>query len=367
MLLRLLLPFFIALNLLGESNVSFDAPTELVSKNLYISYDEVPDEIYKNQQFEITLKAIITTPLWDRIDTKFELDENSSFTLYDKSPGWKWAEDNTYYNKYFLKADKRADKLPKITISIYSEDFELLEQADSPEKKIVYKDIIGDEKYSNVIASSLKLISHKTSQFNNMTLMSVIELEGMRSNLEDFYLKEYDDQQAKQSFSDVAETQKLFYKVFLPTYKSKIDFTYYNFVEKRYETIVVPIELEHQLVSTQTDLNPGSSSLLVYKQVAILVAILFFLIIYLIRRKKIFLFFIAIFVGVFAYTFIPNKTAKLKGKSNIYILPTNNSTLFQITKRSMKVEILNTKREYVKILLPNKTIGWVKKHDISKN
>ena len=123
MLLRLLLPFFIVLSLFCDSNVTFDSPTEVVSKNLYISYDEVPDEIYKNQQFEITLKAIITTPLWDRIDTKFHLDQNSSFTLYDKSPGWKWAEDNTYYNKYFLKADKYVDELPKITISIFNEDF----------------------------------------------------------------------------------------------------------------------------------------------------------------------------------------------------------------------------------------------------
>ena len=363
---RLFLPFLIVLNLVADDNVTFDTPTEVVSKNLYLSYEKVPDEIFKNQQFEITLKAIITTPLWDRIDSKIHIDENSGFALYDKSPGWKWTEDNTYYNKYYLKANKAVDTLPRITISIFNEDFELLEEADSPEQKIVYKDIIGDENYSNVIASSLKVVSQNTKQYNNMTLMSVIELEGTKSNLEDFYLKEY-EQQGKQSYTNVAEKQKLIYFIMIPTYKDKIDFTYYNFVNKRYENISVPIVLEQDLISTQTDLNPSNSSVIIYKQIAILVGILVLLFIYYFKRKKLFLFVIAILVLVFAYTFIPNKTATLKGRSNIYILPTKNSTLFDKTKRRMKVEVLNTKKEYVKIILPNKTIGWVKKNDIIKN
>lgn len=364
-LIQLILPLFIALNLCADDNVSIQDTQSVVSKNLYVSYDEVPSEIYKNQQFEITLKAIITTPLWDRIDTKFDLS-SGDFKLNDKSPGWKWSEDNTYYNKYYLKANKKVTSLPKITISIYNEDYELLEQAVTPSKEIVYKDILGDEKYSNVIASDLRVLSQKTKQYNNLTLMSVIELEGIRSNLEDFYLKEF-EQQGMQSFQDYQSKQKLIYYMMIPTYKSKIDFTYYNFETKTFESIDIPIILEHDLVSTQTDLNPSNSNLLIYKQIGILVCILVLLLIFYFKRRKILLFLIAIALGVFAATFIPNKMAILKSSSNIYILPTKNSTLFQTTSRGMEVEVLMQKDEYLKILLPNKTIGWVKADDIIKN
>ncbi len=366
MLFKLLIPFFLILNIFAEDNITTaEIKPEPISKNLYLSYDQVPEQIYKNQQFEITLKAIITTPLWDRIDTNFNI-QDANFKLYDKSPGWKWVEDNTYYNKYYLKANNKVDELPQITISIYNEDFELLEQAITPKKKINYKDILGDDKYSNVVASNLRVVSSSTKQYNNQTLMSVIELEGTKSNLEDFYLKAF-EQQGTQTFEDKADKQKLIYYIMVPIYKNKIDFNYYNFTKKRFENLEIAIVLEEDLVSTQTDLNPGSSSLLVYKQIAILGLLLVLLIVYYFKRLKVVLLGIVVLIVVFGFTFIPNSTATLKARSNVYILPTKNSTLFEITTRKKKVEVLTQKDEYIKILLPNKTIGWVKEDDIIKN
>lgn len=362
---KLFLPLLITLTLFAEDTETNSNDGILVSKNLYISYDEIPTEIYKNQQFEITLKAIITTPLWDRIETKFDT-EDERFKIYDKSPGWKWVDDNTYVNKYFLKANVKTETLPKITVSIFNEDYELLEEADSPEKSIVYKDILGDKKYANVIATDLKVVSQNTKQYNNMTLMSVIELEGTKSNLEDFYLKEY-EQQGTQSFEDFTENQKLIYYIMIPVYKDKIEFTYYNFETKRFVPVEIPIELEQDLISTQTDLNPSTSNVLIYKQIGLLVGVLILLVIYYFKRLKIILIAIVIALIIFGFTSVPNQIGTLKAGSNIYILPTKNSTLFQTTSRLLRVEVLNVKEGYIKILLPNQTIGWVKKNDIIKD
>ncbi|WP_454991229.1 SH3 domain-containing protein, partial [Campylobacter rectus] len=54
----------------------------------------------------------------------------------------------------------------------------------------------------------------------------------------------------------------------------------------------------------------------------------------------------------------------LKQNINVKILPTQNSSVFYTSKAQQKVEILGEREDYVKILLDDGKIGWVKKDDI---
>jgi hydrogenase-4 membrane subunit HyfE len=128
--------------------------------------------------------------------------------------------------------------------------------------------------------------------------------------------------------------------------------------------------LENELVSTQTDLNPNTSNILLYKRVALVVLFVVFLSIYIWKRKKIYLILTLIScVGVLIYS-IPNKTGILKKDSYIFILPTNKSTIFQKTDNNLLVEISIKRGEFVKIIVgqgDESMIGWVKEDDIIKN
>ncbi len=67
---------------------------------------------------------------------------------------------------------------------------------------------------------------------------------------------------------------------------------------------------------------------------------------------------------------MPNKHAVLKNNTMIYILPTNKSTIFYQLDNFKKVEILNKKNEFIKVMFnnnSNKVIGWVKEDSFVKN
>jgi len=65
----------------------------------------------------------------------------------------------------------------------------------------------------------------------------------------------------------------------------------------------------------------------------------------------------------------PNSAMVIEEETKIYILPTNNSTVFYITPNKQHVEILDKKEHFIKILFKlndhnGKTVGWIKEEDI---
>jgi len=65
---------------------------------------------------------------------------------------------------------------------------------------------------------------------------------------------------------------------------------------------------------------------------------------------------------------MPNKQGIVKKDSFVYILPTKNSTIFFKLEENQKVEVLNTKSDFIKIMgIDNKFIGWVKEENFEEN
>ena len=55
------------------------------SKSLYLSYNKIPTNIYKNQKFEVVVKALITTNDFDSLATTFSNSSNITI-LNPKNP-----------------------------------------------------------------------------------------------------------------------------------------------------------------------------------------------------------------------------------------------------------------------------------------
>jgi hypothetical protein len=65
---------------------------------------------------------------------------------------------------------------------------------------------------------------------------------------------------------------------------------------------------------------------------------------------------------------MPNQTGTVKKDSYIYILPTKNSTIFFKLDSAQKVEKLQKRNGFVKVIgIDNKFIGWVKEESFGKN
>lgn len=336
------------------------------AKNIYLSYLKVPDQVYNNQRFEIVIKALITTPTTvDNISTSFS--NSTNIDVLNPQNQWTKISNNNYENRYYFKAANGNFKLPDFTVNLLQDD-EITESTVLQSVVVRYLDIANnDKRFSNIIAKNLHIKAYKTKQYNNKDSLTIIDIDAENSNLEDFVLKEIEEQGISKITDNYPE-QNLIYYFVMPVHKKKIVFNYYNTSTKSFQEVTVPLILQNELVSTQTDLNPNDSSFEKYKKIALVAVLLLFIILLIWKKNKFYLFITLILLVLTILYLMPNKVGIVKKDSYIYILPTKNSTIFFKLDSEQKVEVLNQKKNFIKVMgIDNKFIGWVKEENFGKN
>lgn len=218
----------------------------------------------------------------------------------------------------------------------------------------------------SVIASSLKVNKYKTTQFNDKNHIIVIEMEAKDSNLGDFKLN-WVQKDGIDSFQDNLPFFKIFYYAIIPNYQKNFVFSYFNSEKNDFEKISLPIVVDADEVSTQIGLNPKESSLQAYKNGFYAFIILSFVVLFIRRRKFIYILLIVALLLLIFYDKTPINDIKIEPNTKVKILPTENSTIFHTIDRPMYAERLAVKKEYIKILLPNGKIGWIKEKSVIKD
>ncbi len=347
---KLLLLFFYTFSLCEEN---------VIAKDIYLSYTSYPKRVFTNQKFDLYLKAVIlkSTKEYDSIATTYIDQEN--INIITKEPIWEKGKDSIYTTKLTFKVNNDKFILPMITIAIMKDDNIIDYLSIKPPKIIFEKIAINQKLFSNVIAKDLQINTIKTKQYTNNSLLTTINIETINGNIEDFKLQSFEEQGIKH-FTDNYPIQDIHYYAIIPSHKKELQFTYYNTIIKDFKTITFQINLEEDLVSTQTDLNPYNSSILLYKQIAVFVFLILFVLLFIVFKKNIYLILVVAFLIIIAYLLIPNKRFIIDKGENIYILPTKSSTIFYTLTKKELVEMINTKDNFTKVLLSNKKIGWIK-------
>lgn len=335
------------------------------AKNLYLSYKNIPNKVYKNQRFEVVVKALITTNSYDYLSSSFSNAKN--IKLLNPKSKWEKISNDIYENRYYFKVNDKNFVLPNITVKLYNNST-IIDTSILGSPSITYSNIaVGDERFSGIIASDFILKAYKTKQYNNNDALTIVDIEAKDSNLENFKIEGL----AEQGISDLKDNfseQNLVYFFVTPVHQKKQVITYYNTKLKSFKEVTIPLILQNELVSTQTDLNPNDSSFEKYKKVAVAVLFLVFLGLYIWKRKKFLLVFTVILFIISVLYLMPNQTGIVKKDSYIYILPTKNSTIFFKLDSSQKVEKLQERNGFIKVIgIDNEFIGWVKEESFGKN
>lgn len=336
---------------------------DMKSKEIYLSYKKYPKRVFTGQKFDVQLNSIILKDpaTYDKIVTTFTTE--NGIDILTKDIQWKQIKSNRYTTTISYKVYDQEFILPRVTLALFKEG-EIIDYLSVDSPKIEYEKIaINQTLFSNIIAKNLQVHTVKTKQYNNNILHTTLHIEGENSNLEDFHLQPYTEQGIN-SLTEKYPNQSLYYYVMIPSHTKQINFTYYNTVQKEFITIQIPIILDEELVSTQTELNPYNSTILIYKQVFSGLFLLLFIILYGITKRNRYLILITIMIIILAYLFIPNKKILLNEHTRIYILPTSNSTVYKILEKKYIVEEINDKENFIKVLFENGNIGWVRKNDI---
>ena len=330
------------------------------AKVLYAKYTTVPKIVYTKQRFNINLQLniFLEDDQFFRISTHVPDAQNLLYT--NTEIVWYMNEENQYETTLKFKASNDPFTFPPIEVSLYDNDGNKIDAITLEPPNIIFRKIaINQERYANIVAQELSVSTVKSRQFSNDEIMVLFELEATDANLEEFYIAKYKNQGLK----DIVikdNIQKIYYFVMIPIFEKEIIFEYYNPKISDFIEVVIPIELEEELVSTQTNLNPYENDMDFYKKIALIVIILFVISLYLFRGKRIYLFIAIVLMTYLISFFFPKPTMNLQSGEKVYILPTKNSTIFKIVKEDESVEILNETKKYKKVLFQNNQIGWIK-------
>lgn len=347
----------------NETNTSISEVNLPKQKSIFLSYEDIPSKVYVGALFPIKVKAIIANNDFEDITTTFSHDED--LVVVNPDVNWQWFSDNIFYNTFYMKVANENTKLPKISVNILQNsqfiDYESIEGA----KTNIIK-LTSDKYFSQVIAKSLKINKYKTTQFNDDSYIIVLEIEAEYSNLGDFKLN-WTQRDGIDSATENLPYYKIFYYAIIPNHLKNFVFSYFNIEKDDFEKISIPIILDDDSVSTQIDLNPKDSGIEFYKNITYLIFIIIFFVLFLKRRKMTYIVFIIAIIGLFLYEKAPTNSVKVATKTQVKILPTKNSTIFYTLDRPMYAEKLAKKDDYIKILLPNGKIGWIKESSVIKN
>jgi len=336
---------------------------DMKSKEIYLSYEKYPSRVFTGQKFDIQLNSIILKDptTYDKIVTTFTTEKG--IDLLTPNTQWIQTKPNRYTTTVSYKVYNKEFILPRVTLALVKEG-EIVDYLSVNSPKIEYEKIAINQKlFSGIIAKDLQVHTVKTKQYNNNILHTTLHIEGVNSNLEDFHLQPYTEQGIN-SLTEKYPNQSLYYYLMIPSHTKQINFTYYNTTQKEFITIQIPIILDKELVSTQTELNPYNSTILIYKQVFSGLFLLLFIILYGITKHNRYLILMTIMIMILAYLFIPNKKILLYEHTRVYILPTSNSTVYKVLAKKHIVEEINEKENFIKVLFENENIGWVRKNDI---
>lgn len=334
-------------------------------KELLLKATNVPKNVVIGEIFSVEIVADTQNDFEFEFET--QLDETNIKWLNKKNFQWVKSEGNKYVGTFYLEATSIDAKTLKVSLTLKRNG----ENYQSSSINIFLpklKELRSDENYNHIVADNLEVKKFKTTKFDDINNIMVVEIYGNNVDLSAFNIenKTILKQGVDTINGDFNSQSAYYFAVFKPNKKS-LDFNYYNLKKAKFESFSLPVSVEDDDVSTQIGLNPKQSEFSTYKDVTIYSCAVIFILLAIWRRRLSYFFVAAIFIALGIYTYNPFGKAVLKPDISVSILPTKNSTIFYTSRKNENVEILDTKGDYSKILFADGKIGWVKKDNLVKN
>lgn len=334
-------------------------------KELLLKATNVPKNVVIGEIFSVEIVADTQNDFEFEFET--QLDETNIKWLNKKNFQWVKSEDNKYVGTFYLEATSIDAKTLKVGLDLKRNG----ENYQSSNINIFLpklKELRSDENYNHIVADNLEVKKFKTTKFDDINNIMVVEIYGNNVDLSAFNIenKTILKQGVDTINGDFNSQSAYYFAVFKPNKKS-LDFNYYNLKKAKFESFSLPVSVEDDDVSTQIGLNPKQSEFSTYKDVTIYSCAVIFILLAIWRRRLSYFFVATIFIALGIYTYNPFGKAVLKPDISVSILPTKNSTIFYTSRKNENVEILDTKGDYSKILFADGKIGWVKKDNLVKN
>lgn len=327
------------------------------NKVLYLNYQDVPKRVVKGEIFPVTIKTLSTIGMQDSIIYKFS--NHRGLKVLNDTPQQEEAGKFILNTFYCLTTSSKA-KLPDVRASIADTNYDSTYLRG---KRLNVIALNPKADFSNVIASSFDLVEYKTTSFDKSHNILVFVAKAKNSLLKEMKFQNVYKQGVEsvtKSFKDARVT----YFVIIDKHLENFSFTYFNLQKNKFIQLSIPIIVDDDSVTTQSDLKPKNQSHDRIKAivVATLALLAIFFLIY--KKKYIYIIFVLIPVAYVIYITIPSQEICIKKGTQIHLLPVDNGTIFETTQTRIHLLKEGNVKRYVKVKLQNEKIGWVKNEDI---
>jgi hypothetical protein len=330
------------------------------SNGLKLEASNIPSHLYIGEIFPLTIKLTPVEIASGNIE--YTLQNEEGIRVFSPTPRRVVKGDGVYDTFYFLVQDSNV-RLPDITATVTSTG------ANSNAingTSLIASTLTPPATFANVLADSFKIIDYKTTAYNQESNIVVFTAMARRCNIGTFSLPNTIKQGFESKLPNVEESQITYYAI-IPNTQQSLEFTIFNLAKNRYESISIPIVVDDDIVSTQSDLSPTDSRHTELKVGAAAILGVIFIALYYWRRKPWYLAASVVPLFFVVFTLLPNSSVCVKKGSPLYILPIKNGTIFEVTMEESNIEAENQVGEFTKIRLENKKVGWVKQRDICSN
>ncbi len=329
----------------------------LTASTILAQWHSVPTELFKGQIFPVTIRFLSPTANPKQIQFSIRNGQNIKL-VFDGTP--MTHDDLYYYKTFYFKMLGSTARLPDILIQIDGLSSTL------PGKELQATPLKAPQDFCNVLAKRLQLLKHEEVQYNAHYNLVVMKLFAVMGNLEDFHLPWAKKEEVKEFNISFPQATAIYYAI-VPATLSQLHFRYFDTDKREFHTLRFDIHVKDETVSTQSDIKPTEDKYHLLKLIILGVLGAIFLLVGIFKRS-----FLSFLLGLGAaayvgYMLVPMQKICVKKGSRIYILPTRNSTAFEVLPESRIFLKLNEVDGYAKIKLSNDKIGWVKDEDICKD
>ncbi|MEA3523780.1 MAG: hypothetical protein U9R50_12510 [Campylobacterota bacterium] len=340
----------------AENEFSYSDASEVSQKVLYSSYKSVPESVIKGQIFPIVIKTLSTEIYFKEI--RYRFTNAYGVRLLNEEPITR-QENYYYYHTFYFVATHNYLRMPKITISLVHDNHVKDDLAFLKPKMIKVVTLNPPKDFANIIANDLQVTQYKTNHYNDIENIAVFSMEALYAIGSDFSIPgEY--KQGFESNVSTIEQSNLTYYIIIPKSFEQLEFSYFNLKSQKFEKIIIPIIVDDDMVSTQSNLAPKDhrhTQIKLYIAIAMAaVSLLLFIV-----RKRYFYLLVFLTVSIYAiFIAVPIQNTCVKQGSAIYLLPMNNGTIFETTQTEKIFEIEGSIDGYIKVKLQNNKIGWIR-------
>ncbi|SFV58065.1 Putative periplasmic protein [hydrothermal vent metagenome] len=343
---------------ISESNTTSQTT---VQKVLYLSYYDLPKRVIKGEVFSVTIKTVAVVKDFEEIEYSL-LNAKGVKVLNDAIP-YRKENANFLLDTFYFQATDTDVRLPDITATLKDYFGTNYKPATLKGKRIDSISLNPKEDFCNIIAKDFRIKYYKTTAYDDAHNIVVFIANAKNTLLKEFHLQNV-YKQGVESLSDSIESSQMTYYVVIDKKIENLHFSYFNTLKNSYITLNIPIIVDDDRVTTQSDLKPKDNS---KKEIKMLIAAAIILVgvVLLLWRERLVYILLIILPGIYViYLIIPPKQVCIKEGSKIRILPLQNSTVFEVTQKKLQLDKIGVSREFIKVELPDNKIGWVKNEDL---